>query len=310
MTNAPYHAEFCDGPDGGYALWREASDGVRLRIGLWPLDGAKSTVLIFTGRTEYIEKYAHVAKNLHKAGYAVASLDWRGQGLSDRLMDDPYRGHVGSFADYQKDVKILCDTVQAEGLPAPHAILAHSMGGCIGLRALLDGLDVKGAVFSAPMWGIVMAPALRPAAWTLSRLASAFGVGGTLAPGTNKRSFILNDPFEDNTLTRDHAMWTMMGDQIKAVPGLELGGPSLDWVRLAMDECAALMRSPAPTLPALTFLGDNERIVEASAIHDKMGTWPNGTLRVIKDCEHEGFMEVPAIRSRLTSEMIAFLDAL
>ena len=310
MTNAPYHSEICDGPENGYALWRDAEDGVRLRIALWPLDGAKGTVLIFTGRTEYIEKYAHVAADLHAAGYAVASLDWRGQGLSDRLMDDPHRGHVGAFGDYQKDIKTLLSTIEIKGMPPPLAILAHSMGGCIGLRALIEGLPVKGAIFSAPMWGIVMAPALRPVAWVLTRAASAFGVGGTLAPGTNKRSFILNDPFEDNTLTRDPKMWAIMGEQIKEVPGLELGGPSLDWLRLAIGECAAIMRAPAPKIPALTFLGDNERIVEPSAIHDKMNAWPGGALTIVKEGEHEGFMETPDKRARITQESIAFLNAL
>ncbi|MGB7318727.1 MAG: alpha/beta hydrolase [Planktotalea sp.] len=310
MTDAPYHPEICDGPGNGYALWRMTSDRVRLRIGLWPLEGAKETILIFTGRTEYIEKYAHIAADLQAAGYAVASLDWRGQGLSDRLLDDPYRGHVGDFGDYQKDIATLMETISAEGLPAPKAIVAHSMGGCIGLRALIEGLPVKGAVFSAPMWGIIMAPALRPVAWVVSRVAAMFGLGATLAPGTNARSFILNDPFQDNTLTRDAKMWKMMGDQIRAVPGLELGGPSLDWVRLAVDECAALMRAPAPDLPALTFLGDNERIVEPSAIHTKMQCWPKGTLEIINDGEHEGFMEGPEKRAAMSRQMIAFLDTL
>lgn len=310
MADAPYHAEICNGPEHGYALWRHSDDGVRLRIGLWPLEGAKSTVLIFTGRTEYIEKYAHVAEALNAAGYAVASLDWRGQGLSDRLVDDPYRGHVGAFSDYQKDVDVLLSTVQSEGLPPPIAIIAHSMGGCIGLRALMEGLPVKGAIFSAPMWGIIISPALRPLAWGLSRVAAFFGAGTTLAPGTNARSFILNDPFEDNTLTRDPQMWQLMQDQLRTVPELELGGPSLDWVRMAVDECAAILKAPAPDIPALTFLGDNERIVDPKAVHTKMRDWPKGRLSIIADGEHEGFMETPEKRAAINSEMIAFLNQL
>jgi lysophospholipase len=310
MTNAPYHPEICNGPENGYAVWRKASDGVRLRIGLWPLEGAEKTVLIYTGRTEYIEKYAHIASDLHKAGYAVATLDWRGQGLSDRLIDEAYRGHVGAFSDYQKDVQTLIETVKSEGLPAPHAILAHSMGGAIGLRSLIDGLAVKGAVFSAPMWGILMSPALRPVAWGLSRVADLFGVGTTLAPGTEARSFILKEPFQDNSLTRDADMWAMMGNQIKTVPGLELGGPSLHWLREAMTECADLMRTSAPSMPCLTFLGDNERIVDAKDIHTKMAGWSQGTLHVVENAEHETFMDTPETRSALTAEAIAFLDAL
>lgn len=310
MTNAPYHADICEGPSSGYALWRKASDGVRLRIGLWPLDGAKATILIYTGRTEFIEKYAHVAADLHAAGYAVASLDWRGQGLSDRLVEEQYRGHVGTFADYQKDVALLLETVGDAGMPAPLAILGHSMGGCIGLRSLIDGMPVKGALFSAPMWGILMSPALRPAAWVLARAADMLGVGTTLAPGTNGRSFILSDPFQDNTLTRDLDMWNLMETQIKSVPALELGGPSLHWLKEALIECNAIMSAPVPKIPSLTFLGDNERIVDAGAVHQKMAAWNNGTLQMVPNAEHEVFMDIPATRKKLTAQAVAFLDAL
>ena len=310
MTDAPYHAKICNGPASGYALWREASDGVRLRIGLWPLDGATDTVLIYTGRTEYIEKYAHVAADLHAAGYAVATVDWRGQGLSDQLIDEPLRGHVGTFQDYQKDVQTLIGTMAQQGMPPAKALLGHSMGGCIALRSIIDGLPVKGALFSAPMWGILISPTLRPAAWVLSRAADLFGVGSTLTPGTNARSFILNQPFKNNTLTRDPEMWKLMGDQIRAVPGLELGGPSLHWLREALLECNAIMNAPVPTLPALTFLGDNERIVDASAVHTKMASWSSGRLRMVENAEHEVFMDNPTIRATLTKEAVAFLDAL
>ncbi|MEP5154469.1 alpha/beta hydrolase [Planktotalea sp.] len=310
MSDAPYHAEICDGPASGYAVWRKASDGVRLRIGLWPLEGATKTILIFTGRTEYIEKYAHVAAEFNKAGYAVASLDWRGQGLSDRTMDHPHRGHVGDFSDYQKDVDVFLEAVANEGLPPAHALVAHSMGGCIGLRTLVNGIPVKGVIFSAPMWGIEMNPVLRPIAWALARIARAIGKGGALVPSVQERSFMLSDPFEDNKITTDRSMWDKMKSQISSVPGLELGGPSYDWVRMATDECAALQREDTPQLPALTFLGTNERIVDPKAIHSRMARWSNGALSIIQDGEHEGFIEVPDIRARLVSESIAFVDAL
>lgn len=309
MMQAPFHADIAFGPDGGRALWRKAADGVRLRIGLWPAAGAAvGTVLLFPGRTEYIEKYGHVAAHLVAAGYNVASIDWRGQGLSDRVMDDPYRGHVSDFADYQRDLDVLVDVVHEQGWSASWHLLAHSMGGCIGLRALHNGLAVKSAVFSAPMWGIRISPVMRRVAWVVSRAAARVGVGTTLAPGTQARSFILNDPFEDNTLTSDPEMWARMGDQIRAVPGFELGGPSLDWVRLAMSECSALARMPTPNMPCLTFLGDGERIVDVDAIHARMSRWPCGSLEMVAGGEHEVLMEVPAIRTKVLADITDFLS--
>lgn len=307
-ANAPFHAEITKGPEGGRALWKLAPDGVRLRIGMWPAANAKGTVLLYPGRTEYIEKYGHIAAGLVNAGYGVVAIDWRGQGLSDRVMDDPYRGHVGDFADYQLDARVLLDTAKQEGFGGPYMLLGHSMGGCIGLRSLMDGLDVERAVFSAPMWGIMLNPAMRSVAWITSRVAHILGAGEMLAPGTQARSFILSDPFDDNTLTRDRDMWDQMCAQLRAVPGLELGGPSLDWVRLAISECAALAKMPSPDVPCLTFLGTHERIVDAPAIHDRMARWPGGRLDMIEGGEHEVMMDLPQTREHFLAAVTDFLS--
>jgi lysophospholipase len=69
------------------------------------------------------------------------------------------------------------------------------------------------------------------------------------------------------------------------------------------------MNAPAPKLPNLTFLGDNERIIDASAVHTKMDAWPSGTLRMVENAEHEVFMDNPKTRATLTKEAVAFLPS-
>ncbi|MFN4172311.1 MAG: alpha/beta hydrolase, partial [Pseudorhodobacter sp.] len=161
---APFHADLAEGPEGGHAVWLRAADGVRIRLGLWPA-GPKGRVLIFPGRTEYVEKYGPFASDLARAGYGAAAIDWRGQGLADRLAPDPMLGHVGRFSDYQRDMAAVLAHLEATDGEAPRFLLAHSMGGCIGLRALTDGRDggmaVRAAAFSAPMWGIHFSPGMR-----------------------------------------------------------------------------------------------------------------------------------------------------
>ena len=95
FPDAPFFRDIADGPGTGRAIWVHAEDGVRLRLGYWPLEGAKGTVLIMPGRTEYVEKYGRVARELAARGYAAVALDWRGQGLADRLGRVPSVGHVG-----------------------------------------------------------------------------------------------------------------------------------------------------------------------------------------------------------------------
>jgi len=57
-----------EGPEGGYALWLTADDGVRLRAVHWPKEGARGTVLLMPGRTEYCEKYGRTASELAARG--------------------------------------------------------------------------------------------------------------------------------------------------------------------------------------------------------------------------------------------------
>lgn len=299
LSDAPLFTDVSPGPEDGAAYWAHASDGVRLRLAAWGRDGAKGTVLLFPGRTEYVEKYGPAATDLAARGYATLAIDWRGQGLADRFLDDPRIGHVCHFQDYQKDVAVLLKTARQLDLPKPYFLLAHSMGGCIGLRAVYEDLPVQAAVFSAPMWGIRISKPLRPAAWVLTRVMPALGHGGKLAPTTVPEPYILKAPFEDNMLTTDAEMHQMMFDQVTHHPDLRLGGPSYLWLGEAIEECNDLSLHPSPNLPCLTLLGSNERIVHVERIHKRMETWQDSALHMVAGAEHEVLMEGPETRKAL-----------
>ncbi len=305
---APFHADLADGPPGGRAFWLVSRDGVRLRAAVWP-EGHKGTVLILTGRTELVEKYGRTAGELARRGYASVSLDWRGQGLSDRTSRAAMKGHVARFTDYQHDIAALMAALPRLDLPAPLFLLAHSMGGAIGLRALIEGLDVRAAAFTAPMWGIRIAPSLRPIAWALASGARATRMGLTLAPGTDLSCYIAVAPFEGNVLTTDRATFDWMKAQVRRRPELGLGGPSLHWVHEALLECRRLRARPSPAVPAITFLGAEEKVVDVPAIEERMRRWPGGTLEVIAHAEHEVLMETPAIRANVLDRMAALFAA-
>ena len=91
--------------------------------------------MMFPGRTEYIEKYGDCAAEFTGRGFAFLAVDWRGQGLADRLLDDVRVGHVDQFTDYQHDVQATLDLAADLNLPKPWFVIGHSMGGAIGLRA-------------------------------------------------------------------------------------------------------------------------------------------------------------------------------
>lgn len=299
MEEAPLHLDIAgDAPPGGRAIWTRTSDGTRLRLAAWRPEGARGTVLLFPGRTEYIEKYGPAAGQFARAGLATLVVDWRGQGLSGRLGRDPLTGHVLRFSDYQHDVAAMTSAADTLGLPGPRMLFAHSMGGAIGLRALILGLDVERVAFSAPMWGIALSSALRPAAWALSFVARHIGFGDHYAPGTNSAAYAGATGFDENLLTGDPDQLAWLAGQIEAHPELALGGPSLHWLSEALMECRRLEAVPSPALPCLTLLGSAERVVDPRAIHRRMKRWPGGRLLILPGARHEALMETPRRRAR------------
>ncbi len=309
MENAPFRADLAKGPEGVRAFWRRGRDGRRIRVVLWRADGAKGSILLFPGRTEYAEKYGRVAHDLSRAGYAVATVDWRGQGFSDRLTDDARLGHVASFPEFQIDVAELVSTARIHGLPEPWFLIAHSMGGCIGLRSLIEGLPVRKAIFSAPMWGLNVPFFIWPAAIALPHLLGLLGIERRYVPGSGPGNYVTEARFDTNLLTRDRETFAHMARQLTEEPALVLGGPSIGWVGSAVDEQRWLARAPRPDIPVWTVLGTDERVVSTSAIHRMHATWPSAGLSVIEGSRHEVMMEAPAIRKRFMIGALQFLEA-
>jgi len=308
MEAAPLYHDVADGPPGGEAFWVPTSDGVRIRVAVWPAapgTAPKGTVLLFPGRTEYVEKYGPAARVYTGEGYTILTIDWRGQGLTARAMEDRRLGHVIHFDEYQRDLAAALNLAAWLELPAPRFLVAHSMGGAIGLRALHEGLDVRAAAFSAPMWGVQMEWWEPPLAW-LSALAAPFpGFGGRLTPRTDLDNALYVDPFEGNELTTDRTMWDFMRRQLDTYPDLTLGGPTLSWLRAALFEVRELTRKPTPNLPTRTFLGTGERIVDPRPIHKLMAHWTGGGLEMLDRAEHEIMMERADIRDRFFDGSLA-----
>jgi lysophospholipase len=308
MKQAPLYNDIAEGPQDGAAYWLTAADGVRLRAAYWP-GGDKGSVFLFPGRTEYIEKYGLAAAALKARGYGTLTIDWRGQGLADRFNSDAYLGDVGSFADYQLDVAELTGMVQELGCPRPWYLLAHSMGGCIGLRAMHLGLAVNAVAFSGPMWGISLSAAMRPAAWALSWATHGLRWGRRYSPGTARETYVREAPYDDNMLTTDSDMYAYMQRHADAHPELMLAGPSLRWLYAALVETRALRTMAPPDIPVVTHLGGKERVVDVGPVHHVMARWKRGQFEIAQGAEHEIILEIPQVRNAFFDQAAELFSA-
>ncbi len=218
-------------------------------------------------------------------------------------------GHVQHFDQFQRDLDAVLALVVAEGMPGPRMLMAHSMGGCIGLRALYRDLGFRAAAFSAPMWGLSIAAWMRPLAQVVSALAGPFGQAHRYAPGTAGKSYVAEAAFEGNTLTTDRAMWDYMRAQVLAEPGFGLGGPFLGLAARRAGRMRGADAAAAPATPAVTALGTAEKVVDTVPVHLRMAGWGNGALDLYPGCEHEIIMEGPAARKRFFDRASALFDA-
>lgn len=308
MDQPPFFADLAAAPAPAKIIWLHTQDGKRLRAAFWD-SGPKGMVAIFPGRTEVIEKYGRVVADLVGAGYGAAVIDWRGQGLSDRPEGKPLLGDVRDFAEYQQDVAIYLETVRDFAPDAALFMLAHSMGGCIGLRALINGFPARACAFSAPMWGLRLTHTTRRAVVAMTSLLGLARLDLREVPGAGVEFRLWENAFDNNELTRDRAAYAWMQAQVNARHELRLGPPSLRWLVAALAETAVLAQLPAPDVPTYCGLGTHEKLVSSEAIMARMETWPKGTLEIFEGALHELLMERPNTRGPFLKSAILLFNS-
>ena len=290
-------------PAGAELVWFEGMEGRSLRACLVPAGNKppRGTVIVCPGRTEFIEKYFETARDLQDRGFAIVILDWPGQGLSDRLLDDPKKGHIDRFETFMSALSKGLDAMPGD-LPRPYVSLAHSMGGAIALAAIVKKLvRVDAAAFTAPMWGLPVNLAVRYLIWAMR----AVGRSGDYAqqPGPD-------ETFETNIVTHDRARWQLQRDLIDAAPELEVGPMTWGWLGASLD---ILDQTRKPALlrgidcPVLVASAGEEQLVDNKA-HARIAKHiPDCTHFTIDAARHEILMETDASRAEFWAAFDRFL---
>src|SRR5271166_5491289 len=170
-------------PDGAVTGMLKTRDGTVLRFARWPPPpGRKGTVCLFQGRAEFIEKYFEVVRDLRARGFAVATLDWRGQGLSQRRLRDSRKGHIRSFDEYDIDMETFVQEIVLPDCPPPFYALGHSMGAAVLLRSAIMGHRwFDRMVLCAPLIRLTNIPLLGVAP-AVVRSLRLMGLGGRYVP--------------------------------------------------------------------------------------------------------------------------------
>ena len=287
-------------------------DGATLRTAWWrPAAPARGTVTLLTGRCEYLEKYQEVAEDWLARGYQVFSLDWRGQGLSSRPLSDRQKCHVSDYAVHVSDLTRWLDTVVKPKEIGPTVLYAHSMGGLIGLRYLIDQPGRFAAVvLSAPMVDINTDPWPRFLAEMLSRGAGAFGFATSYAFGQSDYDPAVDGAFEGNAVTGDPVRFRRIHDGYRANPDLRLGGVTFGWLT-ASFRAQAIVAMPGALqdvrVPVLMLTAPDDRLVPAETQALLCRRLHDCTVKLYPESRHDIMAERDTIRTRAWQDIDKFL---
>lgn len=287
-------------PPGGVVEWLTLGDGVKLRTARWilPPHEAHGTVVLLSGRTEFIEKYFEVIGELLARNLSVVTFDWRGQGLSTRALPESLKGHVGDFSEFDADLAAVMTRIVREHGTKPYHGLAHSMGGNILLRYLHDNPhEFERAVLTAPMLAVMTKPYPLWVARSLAVCSTAAGARNAFVLGGAAQD-PLKQTFETNGVTTDIARFERLMACFRAEPKLAVGAPTFGWLEAAfrsMQLVASEEFAQAIETPVLLIGAAHDQIVFPGADLTLIKRIKRGMYVMLK-AEHEIMMESDEIR--------------
>tara|TARA_R110000787_G_scaffold41071_13_gene101604 strand:+ start:2093 stop:3136 length:1044 start_codon:yes stop_codon:yes gene_type:complete len=245
-------------------------------------------ILISSGRTEAAIKYKELIFDLYNNGYSVYILDHRGQGLSGRMTEDPDMGYIDTFQFYIDDMKYFYETKLKKATHKKKYLLAHSMGGAIGMTYLEQNpKDFNAAAFSSPMLGF------KAITCSATKLLSGKKTKYALGQGKYQED---EKKFKKNTLTGSEIRYHLMNAAFAKDTLARLGGASYQWVSKSCKQYDYINDNINNIeTPFILFSAENEEIVSTKA-HQKfieeaqqLGKTCEGFM--IENAQHELFIE-------------------
>jgi lysophospholipase len=297
-------------PDDVVTGTLKTPDGASLRFARWaPPPGRKGTVCLFQGRAEFIEKYFETVRDLRARGFAVATLDWRGQGLSQRALRNSRKGHVRNFSEYQTDLETFIHQIVLPDCPPPIYALAHSMGASVLLRAAHQGHRwFDRMVLLAPL---IALPGLRRSMPTriAVKVMRLLGLGGVYVPGGDA-SVMMQRPFIGNLLTSDPVRYARNIAVLDAEQQLAVAWPTVAWADAAfkmMGQLAEPSYAAKIRQPILIVAAGQDRIVSTPAIDAFAVRLRAGSHLIVPGARHELLMEQDRFRMQVLAAFDAFV---
>jgi lysophospholipase len=279
----------------------EVENGILLRFGYWRTRGKqnKGTVCLLGGRTEFMEKYYETIDKLNQHGMDVFSFDWRGQGLSTRLLKNRRKGYVGSYDDYVNDLSVFVEKIFIKKATRPYILIGHSMGGHIAIRYLHEhGNIFDSAILMSPMIDIRTFPVPKKVLQKFIRIIVKAGHDKIYIVGNDH---LMENKFMGNSLTSDISRFEKSRKIAIDNPELAIGGVTFGWLNATFDSID-LLNQPGYVenigTRILIFSAEKDRVVSNKAQRRLCQRLPDCRLIKISESRHEILQEKDAIQKQ------------
>lgn len=290
----------------------EVEKGIFLRFGYWKsrCNQNKGTVCLLGGRTEFMEKYFETIGRINQHGLDVFSFDWRGQGLSTRLIKNRYKGFIKSYDDYIKDLSAFVENVFLKNASRPYILMGHSMGGHIAIRYLHEREHIfKCAILMAPMIDIRTFPIPKKVLQYFSRIFVKAGYDKVYIAGNDR---LMENEFRCNSLTSDRNRFEKYRKMAIDHPNLVIGGVTFGWLNASFDSID-LLNHPGYVekikTKILIFTAEKDRVVCNDAQRRLCKRLPNCSLIKIQNSRHEILQEKDTIQEQFWRIFKHFLNS-
>lgn len=291
------------------------SDGTKIRTGYFPAAGQPtSTILLLNGHREFIEKYTEFIEDFQSRGFNVYTMDHRGQGLSQRALEDRNKSHNPDFDKLVTDIdQLVQEKIKPAHLGHPFYIVAHSMGALLALHYLHDtGELVEKAVLLSPLTELN----------TRSRffimlmkiffaVMNAIGFGSKFAPGQARGQSMINHDEAFSKLTHDQMRYQWSQDALSANPDLFIGGVTYGGAAgttRSLKKLAGKGYIGAIKTPILCLLSEQEHVVNNKSTQTLMKKMLNVRIETIPGARHEIYRETDEIRNIILQKIDRFLE--
>jgi len=298
-------------PANAHCGFVETEDGIKLRYARWHTIAPPSTgtVILLHGRAEYIEKLYETVADLREKGFDVLTFDWRGQGGSQRMLEDGRRGFVEHFDQYVLDLDTIMDEVALPDCRAPFFVLAHSTGSLVSLLAAPRFANrIRRMVLASPLLHLRSIPIAQNSLKWLTGTLHVLGLGHVyMAGGATPDE---NRAFSGNKLTSDLQRFNRNSQFASDYRDTTIGGPTASWMFAA---CRAMNTVNDPdfhsqiTIPTLLVCAGNDQVVDNEAAEHLGKRLRSGNCLIIPGAKHELMQERDKIREQLLAAFYAFV---